>query len=333
MLAKACEENRRPSYWLLPMVTLWANLHGAFTFGLVLAAGFGIEAMVSAPASDRVRVAAQWFLFGVLALLAGCITPYGYQYVIETFNVLNLGLVLQHNSEWRPMDAYNDFAHEWILLILLTLGLTYGVKLKFPRALLVVGVLHFGLRHVRGLPMVALTWPFMLAGPLANQFAFLRPTTDSMPLFGPKRSGIRPLLISIASAAFAIVAFGALYTKVRPNIEPSANVSPKSAVDFALQQNIQGPVLNDFDFGGYLIYRGIKTFIDGRTLPFGKKLSVDYFDLQKIENLPKFEEMADKYKVTWTLLRANTPTTYYFDHSPNWRRLYADDLAVVHVRR
>ena len=333
MLAKACEENRRPSYWLLPMVTLWANLHGAFTFGLVLAAGFGFEAMMSAPASDRVRVASQWFLFGVLALLAGCITPYGYQYAIETFNVLNLGPVLKYNSEWRPMNADNEFAHEWILLILLTLGLTYGVKLKFPRALLVVGVLHFGLRHVRGLPMVALTWPFILAGPLAKQFAFLRPTTDSMPLFGPQRSGIRPLLISIAATAIAIVLFGALYTKVRPNVEPSARVSPKAAIDFVLQQKIEGPVLNDFDFGGYLIYRGIKTFIDGRTLPFGKKFSGDYFELQSIENLPKFEEMANRYKVNWTLLRANTPITYYFDHSPNWRRVYADDLAVVHVRR
>ena len=41
---------------------------------------------------------------------------------------------------------------------------------------------------------------------------------------------------------------------------------------------MNGPVLNDYDFGGYLIFRGIPTFIDGRTLFFGKQFALDYFD-------------------------------------------------------
>lgn len=332
-LAKACEENRRPSYWLLPLVTLWANLHGAFTFGLVLAAGFGFEAIVSAPASERRRVALQWIGFCFCALLAGCITPYGYQYVLETFNVLNLGLVLQQNSEWRPMDADNEYMHEAILLILLALALTFGVKLRFPRALLVIGVLHFGFKHVRGLPMVALTWPFMLAGPLSAQFAFLRPAKDPMPLFGEGRPTVRAIIAGGAATALAVVMLGALHAKLLPVVTPAANVSPQAAVDYVVQQGINGPVLNDFDFGGYLIHRGIKTFIDGRTLPFGKKFSVDYFDAMNIGNLPKLDEMADTYKVTWTLLRPNTPMAYYFQHSPNWKMVYSDDVAVIHVRR
>lgn len=332
-LAKACEEKRAPSFWLLPLITLWANLHGAFTFGLVLVGGFGFEAIVGASKSARAGLAMRWILFGLCALAAGCITPYGYQYVLETFNVLNLGPVLQQNSEWRPMDADNDFAHEGILLVLLALALTFGVKLKFPRALLVIGVLHFGLRHVRGLPMVALTWPFMLAGPLAAQFAFLRPTTDPLPLFGPNRSSARPLIATIAVTVAALAFLGFVYAKIWPDVRPAANVSPRAAVDFVIAQKIEGPVFNDFDFGGYLIHRGIKTFIDGRTLPFGKKFAVDYFEFQKIENLPKLEELADMYKVTWTLLRPNSTMAYHFDHSPHWRRVYEDETAVVHVRQ
>ena len=237
------------------------------------------------------------------ALLAGCITPYGYQYLVETFNVLNLGPVLQQNSEWRPMDADSDYVQETILLVLLALALTFGVKLRFPRVLLVIGFLHFGLKHVRGLPMVALTWPFMLAGPLQNQFAFLRPATDPWPLFGARKSGSFTTIIGVAAAVVAVVILGAAYTRVRPVVNPSPNVSPQAAVDYVLQQNVSGPVFNDFDFGGYLIFRGIKTFIDGRTLPFGKQFAVDYFDAQKIQNLAKLDEMADTYKVTWTLLQ------------------------------
>src|SRR5262249_32495647 len=94
-LARACDERKPPSLWLLPLVTLWANLHGAFTFGLLLACGFGFEATVTAHAGERLHVAIEWFKFVVGANLAACITPYGYQYIVETYNVLNLGLVLE----------------------------------------------------------------------------------------------------------------------------------------------------------------------------------------------------------------------------------------------
>ena len=40
-LARASAEHRRPSLWLLPLMVLWANLHGGFTLGLLLTGGFG----------------------------------------------------------------------------------------------------------------------------------------------------------------------------------------------------------------------------------------------------------------------------------------------------
>ena len=332
-LARACEESRRPSLWLLPLITLWANLHGAFTLGLVLAVGFGFEAAVAARAADRLRIAIQWSVFWLGALVAACITPYGYQYVLETFNVLNLGPVLQQNSEWRPMNADNEFIHEAILLVLLALALMFGVKIRFPRILLVVGILHLGLKHVRGLPMIALTWPFMLADPLRFQFAFLRPATDPWPLFEVRKFGLLRAIIGVAAAAVAIFVLSAAYTRVRPAVSPSPNVSPQAAIDYVLREKVAGPVLNDFDFGGYLIFRGIKTFIDGRTLPFGKQFAVDYFDAIQIQNLAKLDQMADTYKVTWTLSRTGSTMAYHFDHSTRWRRAYADNIAVIHVRR
>src|SRR6266852_6165580 len=56
-LAKACDENRRPSLWLLPLMVLWANLHGGFTIGLMLAFGFGLDATIAAVGAQRRRVA------------------------------------------------------------------------------------------------------------------------------------------------------------------------------------------------------------------------------------------------------------------------------------
>ena len=45
-LVRAVEERRAPSPWLLLCMLLWANLHGGFTFGLLLAGAFALDALV-----------------------------------------------------------------------------------------------------------------------------------------------------------------------------------------------------------------------------------------------------------------------------------------------
>ena len=77
----------------------------------------------------------------------------------------------------------------------------------------------------------------------------------------------------------------------------------------------------------------IPTFIDGRTLPFGKAFVLAYSDAIKLGASDKLEWLAESYNVTWTLLRPGSAAALHFDRSPGWRRLYADDVAVVHVRR
>ena len=104
-LARACDDNRRPSFWLLPVMVLWANFHAGATLGLLLAAGFGLDATVAAPATQRRRVALGWIGFWLAALLAGCITPYGLKSLAQTYDVLGLGVILDQLSEWAPMNA------------------------------------------------------------------------------------------------------------------------------------------------------------------------------------------------------------------------------------
>lgn len=44
------------------------------------------------------------------------------------------------------------------------------------------------------------------------------------------------------------------------------------------------------------------------------------------------ENLLDKYKIEWTLLSPGSPAVALLDHLPEWHRLYADNVAVVHVR-
>jgi hypothetical protein len=347
-LARASEESRRPSLWLLPLIVLWANLHGGFTLGLFLAAGFGLEATVAAPSAERRRVAIKWLSFWVGALLAGCVTPYGYHYLLQTFHVLDLGDILRHIGELRPMNPYADYTQEVILLCLMGMGLLFGVKIGLVRVLMIFVLLHLALQHVRGLAIFALVLPLMIAHPLRQQFPFLRPSTDPLPLFDVRR--VRPLVTAIALIATFVLTglLGTAYMILRPLDAPPGFLTPAAALNYALQAKVTGPVFNDYDFGGYLIFRGIPTFIDGRTLPLGKDFVFNYFEATRevtrlqtsiqLEQMllgradDKLDQLVDAYKVSWTLLRPRSAAALHFDRSPRWRRIYADRVAVVHVR-
>jgi hypothetical protein len=329
-LARASAENRRPSLWLLPLMVLWANLHGGFTLGLLLTGGFGLEAIIAAAAVERRRVAIQWILFGIGSLLAACITPYGYECLLQTYHVFNLGEILHHIGEWRPMNPETDLTQELVLLSLLALALISGVKIGIVRVLMIVGLLHMSLQHVRGLAIFALVLPFLIAHPLQQQFAFLRPSVDSFPLFDRRRflSLRTAIALSVTLVASGVVA--TTYATLRRDDAPPSAITPAAAVDNAINTSVTGPVFNDYDFGGYLSFRGVPTFIDGRALPFGKEFGRDYF---KADDSNKLDHLVDKYRVTWTLLRPKSTAAVHFDQSPHWRRVYADDVAVVHVRR
>ena len=58
-----------PSFWLLPLMTLWANLHGGFVLGLALVAPIALDAVWNADAALRKSLALRWALFAVAALI------------------------------------------------------------------------------------------------------------------------------------------------------------------------------------------------------------------------------------------------------------------------
>ena len=60
---------------------------------------------------------------------------------------------------------------------------------------------------------------------------------------------------------------------------------------------------------------------------------VRYHRAVSLENLPDFLRLLDEYRIEATLLMPATPAVALLDRLTDWRRVYADDIAVVHVRR
>lgn len=104
-----------------------------------------------------------------------------------------------------------------------------------------------------------------------------------------------------------------------------------AAVDI-LKARHEKRVLNEAFFGGYLIWRGIPVFIDGRAELYGEDFVVKFLNALSLKDVNAFYDILKSYDIDAVLLNPNTPASLLVDHLEGWERVYADDTAVLHVR-
>ena len=317
-LMTASERRQPPSFWLLPLIALWANLHGGFVFGLVLAGAFAIDALWNAEPSQRKPLALRWGVFGLAALAACCFTPYGWEAILASRKILDLGELLRLLSEWMPADFSRLSPFELAILALIAGALYLGVKLSPPRIALVLGLLHMALSHGRNVEIFALLLPIVVLTPVSQQFA-LQPTRSGRMTF----VSVAMLAVTLGIATWALAAHQ-MYS-------PPKSQSPAAAVEAIKAHNLRR-VLNDRAFGGYLIWRQMPVFIDGRAELYGEKFTMAYRDAVELKDVGQFLGLLRDYDIDALLLQPGMPATGLLDQLSAWRRVYADDVAVLYVR-
>jgi hypothetical protein len=109
-------------------------------------------------------------------------------------------------------------------------------------------------------------------------------------------------------------------------------VTPQSALAAARGLQLAGPVFNSEAFGGYLAFSGVPTFIDGRVELYGNDFLAAYLAAER-GDAAVLAAVLDRYHIAWSLVQAQAPVAAALDRLPDWRRVYADDGAVVHARR
>ncbi len=285
-LVGAVDRRQTPSYLLLPVMVVWANLHGTFVLGLALVGACGLDAVVLADRPARLRVALAWLGFGILALVAACLTPYGPESLLATYRVLSLGSALSLIGEWQPPDLGHIGSFEVCLLLALGFALWRGFILRPVRIVILLGLIHLALSAARNGEILGLLAPLLLAAPIAGQFG---ETT------APRAErGRLPAFVPLA-AAVVLLPLTVLLARIE-TFEPRADLSPVAAVA-ALKASGAARVLNSYNFGGYLIAAGVPTFIDGRTELYGSDFTVRYTRAVNLADLGDFLALLDQYKI------------------------------------
>jgi hypothetical protein len=316
-LVNCMDRGARPPYWALPLLVLWANLHGSVVLALGLIGPAVLEELIQTSRHDWPGVLRRWLPFTALAILACCLTPYGPGTLLIPLTTAGLGQALNWIGEWRPQDFSHVSAFEVVLLAGL-FGLSRGVKLPVVRALVLVGLVFLALTQIRNADLLALLAPLYLAAPLSRQ------------LGGKTEDKVSGQANGLKVAALGVVIAATVLAQIR-DVRPPLHNTPEGAIASAGLAH-KGPVFNDYAFGGYLVFSGIPSFIDGRGELYGGPLIDRYNRAISLADLNDFIKLLDQYKIEATLLEPSTPAVALLDRLPDWHRVYSDDIAVVHER-
>jgi hypothetical protein len=332
-LVDAGEQGRGPPWALLPIMTLWANLHGSFTLGLALGAALALDAVLGTAPGQRWAAARRWTAFAGLSVAAVLITPAGWHGLWYPIQIMNMTVALDVITEWRSPNFHSPQILElWLLLIL---GIACSGRLRLPwlRLLLMLGLVHLSLKHDRHVEVLGLVTPFLIAAPLALQWRATQGTgADAEALDRIFQAFAAPAKSGAVAASLLVAATLATMSLQSGRHAPPAATAPEAALQAARHAEAAGPVLNSYNFGGYLIYNKVPVFIDGRADMYGDALLKRYLDALNLHTPGALTQLLDDYRIGWTLLEPGTPALAVLDRMPGWKRVYADPVAVIHVR-
>jgi hypothetical protein len=309
-LVRAREKEQVPSLLLILLMPLWANLHGSFAFGLALAGAFAIEALLEAP---RAKTAILWVLFLIAAAASALLTPFGLDGLLFPFKMMGMQ-GLGHIGEWQPSDftTLSPFA----IALLAALFVFGSGKVRVPpvRLVMLLGLVWLALSHGRHQMLLGVVAPILLAPSLA-QVWWARETRG------------QSLFAGLAAFLLAIMIVTRLMLPVARGDDA---ITPATALAHVPRVLREMPVLNDYAFGGYLIWNGVKPFIDSRADLYGDIFLRNYAVITSPDKDALAAALAHHH-VRWTIFRSQAPVVKLLDATPGWRRYYADKLAVVHV--
>ena len=311
-------ERGRVPWMILPLGTLWANMHGSFVFGLFLIFPFALEAVADG-GNHWQKALREWSAFIALAVLAALITPHGWHGLLFPFQLLTMHS-LDGIKEWHSPDFETATPLEITLMAALYVSLSRGVRVPMLRLLVLLGLLHLALHHARHALLLGIVGSLVFAEPLARGLG--TPSKESQTIPTVHASALVRIAAIVACVAMTLLRIA------EPATRPDTSTSPGAAFAHLPPDLTALPVLNDYGFGPYLIFNGVRPFIDSRAELYGDKFLAEYGDMMR-PNRALLQKTIDKFNIKWVILSINSPAVEFFEDLSGWHRLFSDSYAVV----
>jgi hypothetical protein len=236
-------EGRR-RLWMVPVLAvIWANCHGGFFLGWMVCAAYAAEALLRrSPDARRILAAG-----GLAVLLTGA-NPNGFS-VIATVWRYRQSPMQATLIEWSRPDLWGPPYAFDVLLYASAVALALAWKRVRPADwILFAAFAAASLTAFRNVLLIGLLAPVLIAA-----------------YFPWKRR--LPVLAQFAAAAMLALALA--WGTMRGScfqLRVAEWRYPAGAAAFLIRNRISAPLFNTYEYGGYLIWKGVRVFIDGRAL-------------------------------------------------------------------
>lgn len=322
--------------WQFPVLMLfWANMHGGFIFGflawLAYLAGWGWEKRVKTSSPNDATRGQLWKGF-LLAGIASVITPGGWgnwKAVLQNTSPY----ILSQTVETMPPNIHQAGMWPFFLLTFLSMILLLAARKQAQAGhiFLLAGLASMGLLMARNIPLFAIASVPVLSlwarESLNTGNKWLKLEERIIDLQKPLRNAVWSVLFGLGFVLFV----GSSSVAQRDALMYfDEGVFPVRAVEWLEEHPPSGQMFNDFNWGGYLLYRlwpAQRVFLDSQTDFYGEKLVREYE--QVITASQGWESVLNRYEVTWVILHPKTRLSDVLQNRPGWELVYKDETAII----
>lgn len=311
----------------IPLVmALWANLHGGYVVGGIFLALFCAGQLAEALHHKALFAARRplILLFGIaaIAVMATLANPYG----LGAWKSVLLVSGLQSSSvieEWKPVQITTEMG--WFLLFIVMpflLALLANRRPPITQVLLGAVFLFFAASANRQVAFAGAIMPFIAASMLAGTPSFEK-------IQATVTNPSRPVLFAVLVAGM-LAAFPFIQAKGDYSWETTLDGQfPVSAHAFLKKNDLTERVLADIPESNFLMFHGMKVFIDSRMDYYKDKFFFTY--LLASRGAPGWESFLATYRPNALLLRHDVALRQLALTSGQWKLVYQDDRYAVLV--
>ena len=286
--------------------------------------------------------AVKWLvLVAIICAFTGLLTPIGdtpYTYLIKTMQ----GNTTESISEHIPLTLYNDKPTMVVLTLFLIILIFTDTKIKLSDLFMLAGLVFMAFMSRRQISLLVLIGGFIFAK-LVNALVKKYDPDGCAELTRLMTTWIGRLVTILIVCIFSL----SLFMPKRNNKFINTASYPVEAADWILEnldvENMR--LYNEYNYGSYLLFRGIPVFIDSRadlyTPEFngtkneegeyeGRDIFSDYMNISSIGTY--YEDKFEKYNITHVIIVKNAKLNMFLSRNEDYKKLYEDNNFIIYER-
>lgn len=316
------------------LMVLWVNLHGGYIIGITLlllaTASNWLSVKSRSSQHPSKEITKQLATISLLTLFASALNPHFIQHWAYPFYVFSMD-VTPMISEWQSPNFRAPYARSFLILVLVyVFFLAYNKKPpRIESALIPLFFIAAALTSARNIPfaLISISMFFPKLSEIdTEKFKYLTNTINKLKKaystaasIGPEMGRKEHLLNWLILALVAVIV-------------PLSKISlpqvsyPHQAVDYFIENNLEGNILSEYQNGGYLIHRlypSGRVFIDGRADMYGDKIVSQYSNI--VNGTATWETLFYKHPIDYVLCRNDTPIRQLLLQKDDFEIIYNDD--------